>query len=227
MTPLQISRLLERTLGRQSKRSNENVLNKILRSEQKVSRDAHKEKSWKALKKDATKGENALVEYGAPLLNLFGPLGMIANMAIQQYDVHERTKNSDANIKRFEKHFGESDVTKNYKEALKKQGDAAQLQEFGTNLLGNLIAPVGPTDEFKKMSWGDKLKSVIGKGPEGMESEFWKGGVDYADTFKNFDKKLGLDPGYLLGKFNELPKWTQKGAKNPLITNLLRKMGGF
>ena len=228
MTPLQISRLLQRTLGRQSKGSNENVLNKILRSEQKESRDIHEEKSWETLKKDATEEENFLVEYGAPLLNLFGPIGIAANLAIQQYDVYDRTKDSDKNIKRFERHFGESDVTKNYKEALKKQADATQLEEFGSNILSALTMPVETTENFKNMSWAEKFKSVIGQGPEGKEAEFWKGEVDYDNFFQYFDKKLGFDQGKGLGgKFDALPDWAQKTAKNPLIANLIKKMGGF
>ena len=231
MTPYQIDRNELRLLGRYNKRRHESILNRILRGEQRTGRQIQKDDSWKNImarsERDLVGKENPLVEYVSPFLKLFGPGGTAVDMLIQQADIAKRTKGSGKHVKRFEKEFGSSDATKQFKDALKNQVDAMRMQEFSSNLLSSLIMPVDPTDAFKGMSWKDKLKSVVGKGPEGMEGEFWKAGVDYGDAFKLFEEKMGRDTGEISSKFEALPDPLKKVVKNPFIANLLKKLGGM
>ena len=231
MTPYQIDRAGQRLHGRYDKRKHESILSRILRGDQRTGRQIQKGDSWKNImarsQRDLVGNENPLIEHLSPVLKFFGPGGAVADMLIQQADIANRSKGSGKHVKRFEKEFGSSDATKQFKDALKNQVDAMRMQEFSSNLLSNLIMPVSPTDAFKEMGWKDKLKSVLGKGPEGMESEFWKAGADYKDAFKFLEKKMGFDIGEISGKFDALPDPLKKGVKNPFSANLLKKLGGF
>ena len=85
---------------------------------------------------------NPFVEYVAPLLNFTGPLGIAANMAIQQYDMSQRTKDYDKHFARYEKDIGGDKRVKDVLSQFKKQRKKMLQGEFQGNLLQTLIAPI-------------------------------------------------------------------------------------